>query len=76
MSSIPSQAGDFCVPPCSLRDMGWPASSPDATSAVAPQIALRLALAQAMQGKLIGKQEAIDAMAAIEQLDQLPHANP
>jgi hypothetical protein len=49
--------------------MDYVVPSAGATPLVPPQVALRLALARAIEGKLIGAEEAIRAMAAIEQLD-------
>ena len=70
MTSIPSQAGDFCSHSVSSPEMGYVVPSAGATPMVPPQVALRLALARAIEGKLIGAEEAIRAMAAIEQLDE------
>jgi hypothetical protein len=69
VSGIPSQAGDFCSDAFSAEAASCVALSADALPLVPPQVALRLALVQAVQGKLIGADDALRAMAAIEQLD-------
>jgi len=69
VTNIPNQAGDFYSHSLSARAAGCVVPPADETPIAAPQVALRLALVQAMQGKLIGQQEALRAIAAIEQLD-------
>jgi hypothetical protein len=47
-----------------------------ATPPVPPQVALRLALAPAIEARLIGAEDAIRAMAAIERLEERPDDAP
>jgi hypothetical protein len=70
VSGIPSQAGEFWPRSHSGQDLDGGVPLCGETPAIPPQVALRLALALAIEGKVIGVHDAISAMAAIEQLDQ------
>jgi hypothetical protein len=70
VSGTPSQTGDFSSQSvfCPEIDCVVPASA--AAVPLQPQVALRLALARAIDARLIGAEDALRAMAAIERLDE------
>ena len=70
MSGIPSQAGDVCSHSAFCREADCVVPAAAATPPVPPQVALRLALARAIEAHLIGDEDALRAMAAIERLDE------